>query len=176
MNSLNAAGLYLISTLFDLYLIVMSVRLILAWERASSVNPVTNFIVKITQPVIGPLRRIIPPIGKLELATLVFILFFEAIKFLVISALFMGVPSAVLLIILSIEATIKLILNTFFFAIILFAILSWIHTGPSPIAYVLQQLSEPILRPLRRVIPLVSGFDITPIPALIILQLLIILL
>lgn len=176
MNSINGALLYLINTLFDLYLIVLSVRLILAWEKANAANPITQFIIKITQPIIRPLRYIMPSIGRLELATFFSIMVIELIKFFVISLLFANFFRFDLLLLISLVGTIKLILNTFFFAILFHAIISWIHTGPSPIAEVLFNLSAPILRPLRRLIPTVSGFDITPIPAMIILQLLIMLL
>lgn len=101
----------------------------------------------------------------------------ELAKLCIIGMLFFGsIPGIVLLIILMVTGSIKIILNTFFFAILLYAILSWIQAGPTPIGQVLYQLSAPVMRPLRRIIPPISGFDITPIPALIILELLIILL
>jgi len=175
MNSLHAAGLYLIDTVFDLYLIILSIRLILAWEHASAINPIVLFIINVTQPIIGRCRRILPNIGRFELATLFVIVILEILKFSVVSVFFMPqFPSILLLLLFGLTGTLRLILNTFFFAVMINAVLSWIHVGITPITQVFAQLSAPILRPLRRIVPPIAGFDITPIPALIILQLLII--
>ena len=84
-------------------------------------------------------------------------------------------PNILGLFILSLGDAIKLLLDTFFYAILLHAILSWVQPG-LPINNLLYKFTSPIMNPLRRYIPLVGGIDITPIPALIILQLLIILL
>lgn len=177
MNALNQAGFYLITTLFDLYLYVLAARFILAFERANYFNPITRFIITITQPIIGPLRRFLPTKGGIEMATLFLILFLEILKCFLINLLFMqSIATYTAIFIVSLTETFKLFLNTFFFAILFNAILSWVHVHPSPISEVLGQLSAPIMRPLRRVIPPIASFDITPIPALIILQLLIIIL
>lgn len=177
MNSLTTAGLYLINALFDLYLFALSFRLILAFERANYFNPITRFIITITQPIVGVLRKIFPTIAGIELSTLFLIIILEVIKFVLISFIMLGgIANPAMLVILALSDGLKLILNIFFFAILLQAILSWIQIAPSPVSQVLNQLSAPIMRPLRAIIPPVGGVDITPIPALIILQLLIVLL
>lgn len=172
-QSLNNASLFLISTLFDLYLTVLVVRLILAWVKADYFNPVTRLIVQITNPVVIPLRKYIPTYSDVECSTLVLILVLEMIKYIIISLFFTGIPSISVLIIFSIRNAISLLLKTFFYAILINVILSWVQPGYSPLGQVTSQLSDPIMRPLRRVIPPVGGFDITPIPALLILQFLI---
>jgi YggT family protein len=176
LTSLNTAGFFLINTVFDLYLFILSIRLLLAWVRAEHFNPISHFIIKLTQPIIVPLRRIIPNRGNAELATLSFIIFLEIIKFLLLGLFSLEAPDFLTLLLLAINGTIKLILNTFFYAILFQAILSWIQPGYSPLAQILAQISAPLLRPLQRLVPPVAGFDISAIPALIILQLLIILL
>lgn len=172
----NEAGLFLIKTLFDLYLLVLMIRLILAYVQANYFNPITRFIVKITQPLVAPLRRIIPNYRRIEFSTLVLIIVFELIKISLLFLLTVGIPNILLLISLSIIEALKLLLQTFFYAILLQAIMSWFQPGETPATQILRQLSAPILFPLQRIIPPVSGFDITPIPALLLLQLLIILL
>jgi YggT family protein len=177
-GSLDNAGLFLLNTLFNLYLFVLSVRLILAWSRANYFNPITRFVITVTQPVINPLRRFIPNIKNLETSTFLLMVVLEIIKFALIGFLFFLVPNIITLIVLSILDTVKIILSTFFYAILAQAILSWIqasNTG-SPVFEILEQLTRPILRPIRRLVPPIAGIDITPIPALIVLQLLIILL
>jgi YggT family protein len=176
MNPLNNAGLFLVSTLFDLYLFILAIRLILVWARVDYFNPLSQLIVKLTQPIIAPLRRIIPNIKHIELSTLVFIVVLEILKFFIISMMTMGVPHVSGLIVLGVADTIKIILNTFFYAILLQALLSWIRPGYSPISQILMQITAPMMRPVKRIIPPVGGFDISPIPVLIGLQLLIILL
>ena len=146
------------------------------WVRADYFNPFTQLIIKLTNPVITRLRRIIPNYRNLETSTLVFILFLEIIKFCLLSLFVVNMPNVVTLLYLTMAGALKLVISTFFYAILFHAILSWIQPGYSPIAKLLSQLSSPILRPLQRAIPPVAGFDLTPLFALIILQLAMILL
>jgi len=172
-ESFNNAGLFLITTLFNLYLTVLVVRLILAWSRADYFNPITRFIIQVTQPIIKHLRPILPNYHGIEFSTLVFIIALQILKNVLVGLFLMGIPAISVLLLFSLRDTLILILNTFFYAIFLQAILSWIQPGFSPLAQVLGQLSDPIMRPLRRIIPPVAGFDLTPIPALLGLQFLI---
>lgn len=174
MNSVLQATIFLINTLFGLYLMILGIRLILAWERANYFNPIIRFIITMTQPLIGPVRKVIPNIGRLETATLVWMILLEIIKFsLILLIANQGLDLAILPL-SAVFAVIILLIQIFFFAILIFAILSWIHTGTSPLMQVLAQLSAPVLRPLQKVIPLISGFDVSPLVALILLQVLLI--
>lgn len=175
-GTLNNAGLFLVTTLFDLYLFVLCSRLLLAFVRADYFNPITRFIIKLTNPIILKLRRIFPNYRNLETSTLLFILFLGTIKFLIVSLLFDTMPNATTLFFLVILGALKMMISIFFYAILFHAILSWIQPGFSPISQVLSQLSSPILRPLQRTIPLIAGFDLAPLFALIILQFVMILL
>lgn len=175
-GSLNNALLFLINTLFDLYLFILCARFILAWSRADYFNPITRIIIQMTQPIIAPLRRIIPNMGRMEFSTLVFIIFLEIVKIFLLIWLMIGSASLLAILLAALENTIKLFLNTFFYAIIVFVIMSWVSPGPSPLRQVLTQLSSPILRPCQRFIPPIGGLDISPIFALIVLQFFMILL
>lgn len=172
-DSIRAALLFLINTLFDLYLFILMIRLILVFVGANYFDPITQFIVKCTDFIVKPLRRWIPNFRNLELATLILIFVLEIIKFLLIAGMSFGMPTILGLLILALSGSIRLILETFFYAILLQAIMSWIQPMTS-INQLLYQFTSPIMRPLRRIIPLVGGIDISPIPALIGLQLLII--
>lgn len=169
-GSISNAVIFLINTLFDLYLFVLGARLLLAWVRADYFNPITRFVIKMTDPIIARLKRFIPNRGNLEISTLIFILVLQIIKLSLISAIFDSMPPISSLILLTFASTLKLILSTFFYAILFYAILSWIQPGYSPVGQVLSQVSSPILRPLQRAIPPVAGFDLTPLFALILLQ------
>lgn len=170
------AGLFLVRAVFECYLLVLMIRLILAYTNAHYFNPLIRFIIKLTQPIVGPLRRIIPNYRRIEFSTLVIILLIECAKLFFLFLLIGNMPSVLFVISVAIIEALRLLLQTFFYAILLQALMSWFQPGETPATYVLRQITSPILYPLQRVIPPVSGFDITPIPALLLLQLLIILL
>lgn len=168
-----AAFRFLITTLFDLYLFVLMLRVILAYVGANYFDPITQFIIKLTDFAVKPLRRLIPNVRGVEVASLILIFALQLIKFFLIIFLTFGFPAILGLIILALGDTLKIVFEIFFYAILLQAIMSWIQPY-SPANRLLYQITAPIMQPLRRVIPPVGGIDISPIPALIILQLLII--
>ncbi len=166
---------FLFKTSFEFYIIILLIRLILAYAQANYFNPITRLIIRLTQPLIEPLRRIIPNYRRIECSTVVLVFVIELIKIIVLSALTTGIPSILALMGLTLVEAIKTLLSILFYAILLQAILSWFKPSDTPATQVLRQLSSTVLQPLQRIIPPVGGFDITPIPALLILQLLIIL-
>lgn len=176
LDPLQNAELFLINAFFQLYLFILVIRFVLCWTRADYFNPVTQFVVKFTQPIIKPLRRFIPTISYIEIATLVVIVLLAAIKYFLIGLITFGAPKnpAGLFILGSAEA-LKLLVNLFFYAILIQSLLSWVQMGYSPVANLLAQITAPIMRPMQRLVPQTGGFDLSPIPALILLQLLLIL-
>ncbi len=173
MTSIYNAFLFLIQTLFDLYLFVLVLRALLAFAGANYFDPITQFIIRCTAFIVNPLRRILPNYRRIEISTLVIILSLELIKYTLIGVLSFKAVSMSGLLILSFADTLKLILQTLFYAIILQAILSWVQPN-SPVNLLLYKINAPIMRPIQRVIPPIGGMDITPIPAMILLQLLMI--
>lgn len=174
-DTLRAGLLFLITTVFNIYLFILTIRILLVWVQADYFNPITQFITKCTDFLVIPLRRFIPNFKRIECSSIVLLLLIEMIKFLLVCSLSFGFPNIFGLFILAIADSIKLFLETFFYAILFQAILSWIQPG-SPINRVLDQFTAPIMNPFRRLIPPIGGIDISPIPALILLQLLIIIL
>lgn len=170
-DSIRGALLFLITVLFNLYLFILMIRVILVYVRADYFNPVTQFVTKLTQFIVNPLRKILPTVGQLELSSLVLIFVLEIIKYFLLLMLTFGLPNFLGLILLAFADSLKILFDTFFYAILLQVILSWVQPY-SPLNTVLYQFVTPIMRPLQRLIPPVGGFDITPIPALIGLQLL----
>jgi YggT family protein len=176
INPFQDALSFLINTIFDLFLMVLAVRFILCWVRADYFNPITRFIVQYTQSFIGPLRRIIPTFANIEFSTLLLIFALNILRFYLLVLLTIGTPRSISgLLILSGANTLKLFLNTFFFAILFQALLSFVQQGYSPLYRFLDQLTLPVMRPIRRLIPPMGVIDLSPIPALILLQLLLIL-
>lgn len=172
-EALNAALLFVTTSIFDIYLFVLILRIILVWVRADYLNPLVQFVVRCTDFLIKPLRRIIPNVGKLETSTLCVLFGLEISKFFIIFLLTFGMPHLVGLLILAFEDIIKLIVQAFFYAIMLQVILSWVQPF-SPLNRILLQFVSPIMRPIQRFVPPIAGIDISPIPALMLLQLMII--
>jgi YggT family protein len=150
-------------------------RLILAWVGADYHNPITQFVVKMTSFFIKPMKKFLPDIRGIETSTLVAIILVEVIKFFLITVLSFGLPNIFGLIILGIGDFIQLLIWALSIALILQVILSWVQPG-SHVHQTLDKFTSPLMRPFQRVLPPVAGIDISPIPALIILQLLIIVL
>jgi len=173
-DPIHTALLFLINTLFDLYLFILVIRVILVWVRADFFNPITQFITKLTSVIVNPSRKVLPNMGRLETATLILVILLEMIKFFLIASLTFGIPNILGVFILAFADTLSIFLNTFFYAILLSVILSWVQLY-SPVTKLINQMVAPIMRPIQRVFPPVGGFDLSPIPALIGLQLLIIL-
>lgn len=161
---------FLVNTLFDLYILVILLRLWLQFARADFYNPFSQAVVKLTQPVLGPLRRFIPSLGSFDTATLLFAVIVAVLKVYVLQAI--GFVSASFLgaFIFAIGLVIKQVFQMIFWVLILRAILSWVSQGRSPIEYVMHQLTEPFLGPIRRIIPPLGGLDFSLLVALIALQ------
>lgn len=172
VSQFNSSGLFLVKTLFDLYIFVLMLRLILAFVRADFHHPLTQFVVKLTQFIIAPLRKILPNIGNIETSSLVLIFVLETIKFMLIGILFIGTPNIVGAFVLGLGDALNQLINIFFYAILISVILSWVQGPYSPASVLINQITLPIMQPLRRIIPPIGGMDITPIPAMILLQLL----
>lgn len=168
---IQSALIFLITSLFDMYLFVLIIRLILAFVGANYFDPITRFIIKLTDSIIKPIRRRIPNVQRIEIATIIVILLLEIAKFSLVTLLEAGTYNTSGIILLAFGDMLKLILQTFFYAILLQVILSWVQPA-SNTNYLLMQFTSPIMRPLHRIVPNVGGFDITPIPALLILQML----
>jgi YggT family protein len=162
-------GAFLIGTLFSLYIILVMVRLLLAMVRADFYNPLSQAVVKLTNPPLLPLRRVIPPIGKLDTAAVVLLLVLQIVEVWLLAWIGGLSPSLIAVLYISVIKLVRLVIYVYIAALIIQAILSWVSPGGygNPVAALLHSLTEPLLRPLRRVIPPVGMLDLTPLVALI---------
>ena len=168
---MDEALYFIVRTLTQLFLLLLLLRFWLPWLRADFRNPVAQGILRITSPLVIPIRRLLPSIGRLDTATilLTFVIQFLAIVLLLAILNRMADPFTIALV--SILELAILSLNLFFFVILIRIILSWISPNNyNPVTALLTTVSEPILRPFRRVIPPVGGLDISPIFAIVLLQ------
>jgi YggT family protein len=172
-----SAIIFIVDTLLSLALFVVLARLLLQWTRADFRNPLCQAVVKLTNPLILPLRRVLPPIGKVDTASVVAVLLIATVEVGCIFALHgVGLPPPELWIRQVLLEIARTLLRTYLIAIFLYALLSLIAPGGySPLQSLLTTLCEPVLRPIRRVIPAIAGLDLSPLWAIILIQALLIL-
>lgn len=169
-NALTQTGFFLINLIFTFYITLVLLRFLLQIVKADFYNPICQFIVKLTNPLLVPLRRLIPGWFGLDLAAVFLIIALQAVE-LILIGLLGSIPLNAGIIIAIIFRLVMLVLNTYFFAVILNAILSWVNPNPRhPLTMLLTQLTEPLLRPIRRILPTMSGIDLSPMVVIIVLM------
>lgn len=173
MFDVRSAAVFVIQTLGSLYLLVILLRFILQLVRANFYNPFSQFIVKTTQPLLKPLRRVIPSMFGLDMSSLLLAVIFQCLLMVVIIAIkFGGFIFAPIMLAWALIGVIVLFVKVFYFAMIISVILSWVApNSPSPAAELALQISEPVLAPFRRLLPNMGGLDISPILAFLVIQL-----
>lgn len=160
--------IFLIDTLFSIYIAIMLLRFLLQQAGADFYNPISQFIVKATQPVVVIARRFIPSIGKIDTATLVLVILLIFIKLALLFSI-AGFPfNGVQLLLTGLHDLISLSFDIFIVAIFVQAILSWVNPDPyNPISSLLNSLTWPVLGPIRKQIPPIGGLDLSALIALI---------
>lgn len=158
---------FLIDTLFNLYLMVAILRVWLQLAKADFYNPVSQFVVKATNPILIPLRRVIPGFAGIDWAGVVLVIIVAFAKLAVLQGLFgQGFPLLPIFL-ASLIACVTETLQLMFWIMVIRAILSWISQGYNPIEALLHQLTEPLLTPIRKVIPPLGGLDLSVLVFLI---------
>ena len=159
---------FLIQVLFGLYIFVVMLRFLLQLVRADFYNPISQFTVKATTPVLRPLRRIIPGIGGVDVASIVLMLILLMIQQSLI-ILISGLGFQPLLALAqAVPELVGLFINFFLFAILIRVILSWVSPGNyNPAIALLGKLTDPVLRPAQRLIPPMGGLDLSPMAVMI---------
>jgi YggT family protein len=169
--NVDNAVFFLVSTLCKLYLWVLILRVLLQLVRADFFNPFSQVVWRLTQPLVGPLTRVIPRYQRWDLAGLLTLyLFALAYTFIIFRLLDFRLPLVPALW-LALINVIALTLTLLTFSIFVQAILSWLGPGVNNRAgSVLWSINEPVLRPIRRFVPAVSGLDLSPLIAILLLQ------
>ena len=153
---------FLIQVIFGAYILVVMLRFLLQLVKADFYNPISQFIVKVTSPVLVYLRRIIPGLGGIDLASVILMWILKAIELTLIISL-AGLPTTFMVLAWAVPELIKLTFNVFIFSILIQVIMSWVNPGAyNPATALISYLTEPILRPARRIIPPIGGLDFSP--------------
>ncbi len=158
------ATLFLIHTLFGFYILAVMLRFLLQCVRADFYNPLVQFLVRITNPPLLPLRRIVPGYRGLDLASVVLAFVLQLVEVLLVTLLRAQDAGIGGLLLLTVAELLKLLINIYLWGVVIQAVLSWFNPDPyHPAARVLAQLTAPVLRPARRLLPPISGVDLSPL-------------
>ena len=174
MDALNEIFGYLIQTALSIYLLAMLLRFLLQLVRADFYNPICQFLVKITNPLVVPMRRLIPGLGGIDLASLLLAVLLQLACITAMLLLHgLGLPNIFLLLAWSLLGVIALLVNIYFFALLAMIILSWVAPGSNhPAIYLLHQITEPVMAPFRKALPPMGGMDFSPILVFILINVL----
>ena len=165
------AATFLVETLFGLYILVVMLRFLLQWVGADFYNPLSQFIVRATQPPLAPLRRMIPAVRGIDTASVVLLVVLQLGELWLVTGLLGQRAPAGALLVYSIAELLQLGLNVFLFSILIQVVMSWINPGAwNPLLSVLHSLNEPLLAPARRFIPPMGGLDLSPVAVMVALQ------
>ncbi|MEJ1296621.1 MAG: YggT family protein [Candidatus Sedimenticola sp. (ex Thyasira tokunagai)] len=164
----TAPLIFLIEVMFGAYTLVVLLRFVLQRVRADFYNPISQFVVKVTSPILVPMRRVIPSIGGVDTASLILMWLLKTVELVLILLLKgYGLQIAAALI-HSIPALVELSINLFLFAIFIQVILSWVSPGGyNPAIGLIYSITDPLLRPARRIIPPIGGLDLSPMVVMI---------
>jgi YggT family protein len=158
------AGLFLVDTVLGLYILIVLLRFLFQLARADFYNPLSQFIVKASNPPLARLHQLIPSLWGIDLGPIVLLLILEGLR-LALTTLMLGhTPRMSGVLILSIGELLKLAVYVVVFSIFVRALLSWVSTGAhNPMARLLGSFTEPLLAPARRLLPTTGGLDLSPI-------------
>ncbi len=164
MSYLSQALAFLIDTLFGMYIILVLLRFLLQLTHADFYNPFSQFIVRVTNGPLLPLRRLIPGFFGIDFASAVLLIVLEAIKITLMTLLVQAIPHLAGILILSFADLIQLTLYVLIGAVFVRVLMSWVSPyGEHPFTDLAIHLTEPFMRPARRLLPLISGIDLSPV-------------
>ncbi len=162
---------FLVRTLFELVIFIVLVRYFLQAFRANFFNPIVQTLVKITDPVLNPLRPYMPRVGRHDLASLLVALVLIVLMVWVLGMMQGGMP-ILTLVLMSIYFAFLLVTDLFFWTILMRAVASWVGNNRSPGVALLEDLTDPLLQPVQKFLPPLGGFDLSPLAVLIVIQVL----
>lgn len=161
-------AVFLIEAVFSLYIAAILIRLLLGFSRADFHNPLSQFLVKITNPVLVPLRRFIPSIGKLDTSAILVAYALTLLKLTLIYLLTRGAIMFPESLFWAVGELAKSIVWIYIIALVIQAVISWIGSAHgNPVVPLINSLTNPILKPIRKVVPLVGMMDLSSLVAIL---------
>jgi len=164
----------IVDTLSSLYLLIILMRFVLQIARADFYNPISQFVFKATNPILAPVRRIIPGLGGIDIASLVLAILFQSVVLtLKVTVLSQTFPNPISVMLLSTVMVLSLLLKIYFWSLLIMIIAGWIAPGSGhPILVLINQITEPLMKPFRNIMPPMGGLDLSPILVFLVLQIL----
>jgi len=164
---LGTPATFLVQTLFGLYILVVLLRFLLQITRADFYNPISQFIVKVTAPPLRPLRQLIPGVGGIDLSSLVLAWLLKSVELMLV-LLIAGGGNLLGTFIWAIPQLVELTINIFLFAVLIQVVLSWVNPNAyNPATSLLNSLTDPLMGRARRILPPISGLDLSPMLVMI---------
>ena len=164
MSTLSNIATIILSTFGGIAVLIIVMRFLLQLVRADFYNPLSQFIVRFTNPVLVPLRRVIPGIAGLDVASLVLAIIAQYLLItllLIVGYQTLNLPWAAMLI-WSVFGVTLMFVNIYFFGMLIVAIASWVAPNSySPPLILLNQILEPVIRPIRKLMPPMGGIDLS---------------
>lgn len=166
------AGLFLVNVVFDICIVAVLLRVLLQLVQADFFNPICQFLVRATNPLVIPLRRVIPPLRQLDMASVVLVVVLKIVQLMLAGMLLGQEASFPAMLVFAVAALLQTLINIFTVTIVARVILSWIDPyGQNPMGGLLQKLNAPLLNPVRRYMPAIGGLDLSPFVVILALQL-----
>lgn len=167
------AGLFLVDTVLGLYILIVLLRFLFQLTSVDFYNPISQFIVKASNPPLSRLRRVVPGLWGVDFATILLLVVLEGTRISITALLIGRTPQLAGVLVLSVAELLKLAVYVIVFSIFMRALLSWVSTGRShPMLKLLYSFTEPLMARARRIFPTTrSGLDLSPIIVFIVLML-----
>ena len=166
------AGLFLVDTVLGLYILIVLLRFLFQLTGADFYNPISQFIVKASNPLLSRLRRVVPRLWGIDFAAVVLLIVLEGARIGITALLIGRTPQLAGVLVLSIAELLKLAVYVMVFSIFIRAVFSWISMGRSnTMLQLLSTFTEPLMAPARRILPATGGLDLSPIIVFIVLML-----
>ena len=175
MSAMNQALLLVINSLGNLALLIIVLRFLLQLVRADFYNPVSQTIVKLTNPALIPLRRIIPGFGGLDVASLVLAFSAQYLLLILVATVGFGTTSLPWIAMFgwALVGLLKLVFGIYFWGMLIMVIASWVAPNSyNPVLTLINQLLDPVMRPIRRMMPDLGGLDLSPLVLILGMQVL----
>lgn len=170
---LATPAIFLVQLIFGAAVLLVLLRFLLQLVRANFYNPVSQFVVKATTPVLAPMRRVIPSVAGIDTASLVLMWLLQAVELMLVVLIAGGGFHLIGPFFWAIPELVGLLLNFYLIAILIQVVISWVNPGTyNPAVGLLDSLTEPVMRPARQMLPPMSGLDLSPMLVMVALVLL----
>ena len=169
----NEIAMLLINTVVSIYLLLVLLRFMLQLAKADFYNPISQFIVKATNPILIPMRRVIPGFGGIDISSLLLAIIVQLIGVVLVMLLTGFALDPLRIIIWSVLLVAGIVLNVYFWGLIIIVVSSWLAPNSyNPAIVLVTQILEPVVKPVRKIMPDMGGLDLSPIVIFITIQIL----